>query len=114
MPNQAMLYRLNNDLNPLHAAPQMAALGGFERPIMHGLCTFAVSTRAVQKKYAANDAWLISQISARFTSHVFPGETLIVSMWKESNGKVVFATKTKERGKVVCQGHLVLKQEAKL
>ena len=87
-PNQAFLYRLNADLNPLHVDPQMSALGGFERPILHGLCTYAMSTRAVQKKYSAHDAQAIAAVNARFTSFVLPGETLVVEMWKEGNNVI--------------------------
>lgn len=111
--NQAFVYRLNCDLNPLHVDPQMAALGGFEKPILHGLCTYAISTRAVQKKYSPKDAQALEQVNARFTSFVLPGETLLVEMWKEGN-IVIFQTKTKERGVPACQGFVTLKPQPKL
>ena len=97
--NQAFLYRLCNDRNPLHVDPAMSSMGGFETPILHGLCSYGFSARAIQEKYSPDDAQGIKQINARFTSHVFPGETLIVQCWKEGDN-VIFATKTKERGKV--------------
>jgi acyl dehydratase len=112
-PNQAILYRLCGDLNPLHVDPDMAAMGNFEKPILHGLCTYGFSAREILEKYAGGDANGMKSLSARFTSHVFPGETLVVDMFKEGNN-VIFATKTKERGLVVVQGVMELKPLAKL
>lgn len=107
-PNQAVLYRLNGDYNPLHIDPAMSELGGFKTPILHGLCTYGISARAIFETYHKEDPQLLQSVSARFTSHVFPGETLIVAMWKEGN-KVVFQTRTKERGLVVCKGSCMIK-----
>ena len=111
--NQAFLYRLCNDRNPLHVDPQMSAMGGFEVPILHGLCSYGFSARAIQEKFSPADPQGIKEMNARFTSHVFPGETLVVQCWKEGNN-IIFATKTKERGLVVVQGYLTLKPVAKL
>jgi len=63
----------------------MAALGGFEKPILHGLCTYGISARLIYEKFAKPDPSRIKMINARFTSHVFPGETLIVESYKEGN-----------------------------
>ena len=82
-------------------------------PILHGLCTYGFSARVIQEKYAA-DPSMIKEMNARFTSHVFPGETLVVACWKEGN-RVFFATSTKEREKkVCCMGYVELKPQAKL
>lgn len=91
----------------------MSAMGGFKVPILHGLCTKGFSVRAVQQHFFKDDPYMMSQVSSKFTSHVFPGETLIVEMWKEGD-TIVFSTKTKERGKIVLKGYLKLKKSAKL
>ena len=113
LPNQAILYRLSGDTNPLHIAPEMAALGGFDRPILHGLCFYGIAGRAVLKEFCGDDVTKFKSISARFTSHVFPGETLITEMWSTSNG-VIFQQKTQERGKVCSQGFVELHPSPKL
>ena len=82
----------------------MSELGGFDVPILHGLCTFGFTARAVFEQYHKEDPMILKKISGRFTSHVFPGETLVVDMWKEED-TVIFATKTKERGDVVLKGY---------
>lgn len=106
-PNQAILYRLAGDLNPLHISPDMAALGNFDRPILHGLCFFGIAGRAVLKEFCADDVTKFKSISARFTSHVFPGETLVTEMWQNSQG-IIFQQKTVERGKICSQGFVEL------
>jgi len=111
--NLALLYRLSGDINPLHIDPNMAALGGFEKPILHGLCTYGISVRSVYEKFCGGDPNKIKSMSARFTSHVFPGETLIVESYKEGN-QILFETKTKERGKVSVVGVVELREDAKL
>jgi len=88
-------------------------MGGFDVPILHGLCTYGFTARAVYEKYHSEDPYLLKKIGGRFTSHVFPGETLVVDMWKEGN-KIIFNTKTKERGKVCLMGYCELKSEAKM
>ena len=112
-PNQAILYRLNADYNPLHIDPNMAAMGGFDKPIIHGLCTFGFSARAIFEKYCDGDQMKIAKFGGRFTSHFFPGETFVVESWKEGN-TVVFETKVKERGKTILKGFAELREGAKL
>jgi len=110
-PNQAFLYRLSGDWNPLHVDPDRAAVGGFDKPILHGLCSFGITGRAVYSKYCNNEPSNFKKIASRFTSHVFPGETLEINMWKEDN-IVIFETKTKERGKVCLIGYVELREPA--
>jgi acyl dehydratase len=91
--DQALIYRLSGDRNPLHSDPWFAReLAGFPKPILHGLCTYGVAGRALIAELGGGDATKITAISARFTSPVFPGETLRTSIWRTGDGQAVFRT----------------------
>jgi 3-hydroxyacyl-CoA dehydrogenase/3a,7a,12a-trihydroxy-5b-cholest-24-enoyl-CoA hydratase len=100
-PSQALLYRLSGDKNPLHADPGFAKMGGFDTPILHGLCTFANVGRAVLQAYADDDPTRFRSIRVRFARPVVPGETIVTEMWQESATDVVMQAKVKERDQVV-------------
>src|SRR5262245_6811544 len=103
LPQQALVYRLSGDMNPLHADPQFAAMGGFDRPILHGLCTYVHAGRAVLASYCDNDPARLKAFAVRFSGVVFPGETITTDMWQVAPGKIVLTAKT-ERGQAVLTG----------
>lgn len=97
--DQALLYRLNGDRNPLHSDPQFAAMGGFDKPILHGLCTYGFTGRALVHTLCDSDPSKFGSMDARFSSPVMPGEALTVKMWVDG-GTATFQT-TGSDGRVV-------------
>jgi len=98
--DQALLYRLLGDLNPLHADPAVARAAGFPRPILHGLCTYGITCAAVLAACAEWNPGRIRQHQLRFCAPVFPGETLAIELWQVPDG-VAFRASTRERGVLV-------------
>jgi acyl dehydratase len=96
-PEQALLYRLNGDDNPLHADPAVAAKAGFERPILHGLCTFGVVCHALVRLCCGGEPERLSHMAVRFSAPVFPGETIETRVWKEHGGRFAFTARVTER-----------------
>ena len=96
LPQQALIYRLSGDKNPLHIDPAMAAMGGFDTPILHGLCSFGIVCKAAVDNALDGDVTKVGRYAARFSGVVFPGETIVTSMWREGDS-LLLAAKTKER-----------------
>ncbi|MFF5531346.1 MaoC/PaaZ C-terminal domain-containing protein [Streptomyces cinerochromogenes] len=94
--DQALLYRLSGDWNPLHADPEFAKPAGFERPILHGLCTYGVTLKAVVDTLLGGDVSRVRSYTTRFAGVVYPGETLRIRMWA-SEGSVRVAVSAVER-----------------
>ena len=92
LPNQALLYRLCGDRNPLHSDPAFAAAAGFPRPILHGLCTYGSVCRAVVDGLLGGEVVAVADFSATFAGVVFPGETLDVAVWDEADRLLVTAS----------------------
>jgi acyl dehydratase len=90
--DQALLYRLSGDWNPLHADPDFAKLAGFDRPILHGLCTYGITLKAVVDTVLGGDAGRVLSYSTRFAGVFFPGETLRVRIWDEADRLLVTAS----------------------
>ena len=95
--NQALLYRLSGDWNPLHVDPAFATAFGFDRPILHGLCTYGYAARHAIEAFCGGDPRYFKSIECRFADSVFPGETLTTEMWKVSDTRVLFRASVKER-----------------
>ena len=100
LPQAALIYRLSGDYNPLHADPEVARSVGFDRPILHGLCTFGVAGHAILKTCCDYDPDRILSTSVRFTAPVFPGETIRTEMWETDEG-LSFRSRALERDTVV-------------
>ena len=106
-PDQALLYRLNGDRNPLHSDPDFAKRAGFPRPILHGLCTYGITCRAVLQAITDYDPDQILSHQVRFSSPVFPGETVSIDLWRD--GKAIsFEARVKSRDVTVIKNGLTM------
>lgn len=101
LPQAALIYRLCADNNPLHADPAVAEKAGYPRPILHGLCTYGVAARAIVQAACDNDASRLVSMHTRFSSPVYPGETVVCEIWKDTGHDVRFRAKVAERDVVV-------------
>ena len=99
-PDQALIYRLCGDRNPLHSDPEFARRAGFKQPILHGMCTFGITCRGVLQTYADYDAGAFKQHAARFSSPVYPGEIVTLDLWKDGD-VISFEARVKTRDAVV-------------
>nr|AZL94356.1 hydroxysteroid 17-beta dehydrogenase 4 [Nephromyces sp. MMRI]AZL94358.1 hydroxysteroid 17-beta dehydrogenase 4 [Nephromyces sp. MMRI] len=98
--DQALIYRLSGDYNPLHVDPNMAAMGGFTRPILHGLCFYGIAIHGIVKLACNNKPEAVKEISARFSSTVTPGDTISTEMWKMNSNTIYFKTTNMNSSKV--------------
>jgi acyl dehydratase len=112
-PEQALIYRLSGDRNPLHADPAFAARGGFARPILHGLCTYGVTGRALLHALCGSDPARFAAMSGRFTRPVLPGDSLTISIWVtdagggengQGHGRALFQTSARDGTVVIDRG----------
>jgi acyl dehydratase len=103
-PQQALLYRMCGDRNPLHSDPEFAAAAGFPRPILHGLCTYGMTCKAMVDNLLDGDASQVGSYSARFAGVVFPGETLKASIWKAGDGYQAVVTAPQREDAAVLSG----------
>lgn len=99
--NQALLYRLSGDYNPLHSDPEIAAAAGFKRPILHGLCHYGMAGRALIKALCGDEPSRLCRLDSRFTSPVYPGEPLHVEIWNIAQGDASFRVVASDRQVVV-------------
>ncbi len=99
-PDQALIFRLSGDYNPLHSDPNFAKSAGFEKPILHGMCTYGIACRSLVETLCEGDAKRLKKFDCRFSSPVYPGETIVTEMWKDGS-KVHYQSKVKERNKIV-------------
>lgn len=108
LPQSALIYRLSGDPNPLHASPDVAAKAGFKAPILHGLCTLGVAGHAILRAACDNDPARLGSMNLRFSSPVYPGETIRTEIWRDG-GTVSFRSRVLERDLVVLNnGHAVI------
>jgi acyl dehydratase len=108
-PDQALIYRLCGDRNPLHSDPEFAKRAGFPRPILHGMCTYGLTCRGVLQTYADYDPSAFRQHAVRFSAPVYPGETMTMDMWKDGN-VISFEARAKARDvTVIKSGKTVLR-----
>ena len=107
-PNQALLYRFNGDLNPLHSHPAAGRAAGFDRPILHGLATYGLVGHAVLQTFCDNDPARLRALDVRFSAPVFPGESVTVQLWRD-DATVSFRATVEARGaKVIDNGRALL------
>lgn len=106
-PDQALIYRLCGDRNPLHSDPEFAKRAGFPRPILHGMCTYGITCRGVLQTYADYDPTAFKRHAARFTSPVYPGETVTLELWRDGD-VISFEAKVKARHSTVVKNGMTL------
>jgi acyl dehydratase len=97
LPQQALIYRLSGDKNPLHADPEFAKLGGFDTPIIHGLCSYGIACKAIVDEVLGGDVAQVARYQARFAGVAFPGETYRISYWEDGAKRILLEAESVER-----------------
>ncbi len=105
-PDQALTYRLSGDRNPLHSDPEFAKLAGFDRPILHGLCTYGFTGRALLHSLCGGKPERFRSMEGRFSAPVFPGDELTVNMWDDGAGAAIFTTTSHTGATVIDSGRV--------
>lgn len=109
LPQQALLYRMSSgDLNPLHVDPGFAMFAGYQRPILHGLCTYGIALKAVVDAALDHDPTQVASYSARFSGVVYPGETVVTRIWSGDNGIALESSTLESGGPVISNGQIAL------
>ena len=103
---QALIYRLSGDLNPLHVDPALARAAGFDRPILHGLCSYGIAGRALLTLLCADDPARLKRLDLRFASPAYPGETIRTELWLETPGRAAFRARVLERDQLILNNGL--------
>ena len=106
-PESALIYRLSGDFNPLHVDPEVALKAGFDRPILHGLCTYGMGARAVIERVLGHDAAGLKRLAVRFTSPVWPGETVRYELWRDGASTLRLRASVDARQTVVLNNGVV-------
>ncbi len=109
-PEQGAIYRLSGDRNPIHIDPDFAKLGGFEKPFVHGLCTYGFIGRAALKELCGNDPVKFRSLSGRFADQVYFGDTIVTKIWKTGAGEAIIQGET-QKGNIVLSQAKVTYQE---
>jgi acyl dehydratase len=106
LPQQALIYRLSGDKNPLHCDPDFAKMAGFDKPIIHGLCSYGITCKAIVDEVLGGDVAQVARYQARFAGVAFPGETYQVSYWKQDK-QILLEAKSVERGAPIISNAVV-------
>jgi len=106
LPQQALIYRLSGDKNPLHCDPDFAKMAGFDKPIIHGLCSYGIACKAIVDEVLGGDVTQVARYQARFAGVGFPGETYEVSYWKQGK-QILLEAKSAERGAPIISNAVV-------
>lgn len=109
-PEQGAIYRLSGDLNPLHIDPDFAKMAGFEKPIMHGLCTYGFAGRALLRALCGGDAARFKSFDARFADNVYYGDTIVTKIWRTAPGEAIVQGETQKGNVVLAQAKATYKE----